>query len=85
MADQRIRSAQQAIQTLTTHGVRYVFGVPGAKIDAVYDALADGGPQLVVCRHEQNAALMAAAVGRLSSVARLGPPWSRPGRGPRTC
>ncbi|MGW3744270.1 acetolactate synthase AlsS [Streptomyces sp. NPDC005146] len=68
MADQRIRSAQQAIQTLTTHGVRYVFGVPGAKIDAVYDALADGGPQLVVCRHEQNAALMAAAVGRLTGT-----------------
>lgn len=68
MSDQRIRSAQRAVQTLTSHGVQYVFGVPGAKIDAVYDALADSGPQLVVCRHEQNAALMAAAVGRLTGT-----------------
>ncbi|MER5410635.1 acetolactate synthase AlsS [Streptomyces sp. NPDC002769] len=68
MAEQRVRSAQRAIQTLTAHGVQYVFGVPGAKIDAVYDALVDGGPQLVVCRHEQNAALMAAAVGRLTGT-----------------
>ena len=42
--------------------------MPGAKIDAVYDALLDGGPQLVVCRHEQNAAFMAAAIGRLTGT-----------------
>jgi thiamine pyrophosphate-dependent acetolactate synthase large subunit-like protein len=46
-------------------GVPYIFGVPGAKIDQVYDALVDGGPELVGCRHEQNAAFMAAAMGRL--------------------
>ncbi|WP_062428442.1 acetolactate synthase AlsS [Herbidospora daliensis] len=62
------RSAQRAVETLAAFGVRYVFGVPGAKIDELYDALVDGGPQLVVCRHEQNAALMAAAVGRLTGV-----------------
>ncbi|AEY87014.1 acetolactate synthase [Streptomyces hygroscopicus subsp. jinggangensis 5008] len=45
-----------------------MFGVPGAKIDAVYDALVDGGPELIVCRHEQNAAFMASAVGRLTGV-----------------
>ncbi len=61
-----LRSAQRLIDVLTDHGVPYVFGVPGAKIDAVYDALADGGPEVVVCRHEQNAAFMAAAVGRLT-------------------
>src|SRR5262249_2871902 len=38
------------------------------KIDAVFDALVDGGPQLVVCRHEQNAAFMAGAIGRLTGV-----------------
>lgn len=61
-----VRSAQRLVDVLTEHGVPYVFGVPGAKIDAVYDALADGGPELIVCRHEQNAAFMAAAVGRLT-------------------
>ncbi|MBX7448818.1 acetolactate synthase AlsS [Mycolicibacterium sp. 3033] len=64
--EQAVRSAQRLVDVLTDHGVPYVFGVPGAKIDAVYDALADGGPELIVCRHEQNAAFMAAAVGRLT-------------------
>ncbi|OBH07062.1 MULTISPECIES: acetolactate synthase AlsS [unclassified Mycobacterium] len=60
------RSAQKIVDVLSAQGVEYIFGVPGAKIDAVYDALVDGGPTLVVCRHEQNAAFMAAAVGRLT-------------------
>ena len=53
-----VRSAQKVVDVLSAQGVDYIFGIPGAKIDAVYDALADGGPQLVVCRHEQNAASM---------------------------
>ncbi|MFC4031251.1 acetolactate synthase AlsS [Streptomyces polygonati] len=64
--DVAVRSAQRLLETLDAQGVRFIFGVPGAKIDAVYDALADSGPRLVVCRHEQNAAFMAAAVGRLT-------------------
>ncbi len=63
-----VRSAQKIVDVLSAQGVEYVFGVPGAKIDAVYDALVDGGPQLVVCRHEQNAAFMAGAIGRLTGV-----------------
>lgn len=63
-----VRSAQKIVDVLSAQGVQYVFGVPGAKIDAVYDALVDGGPQLVVCRHEQNAAFMAAAIGRLTGI-----------------
>jgi acetolactate synthase I/II/III large subunit len=62
------RSAQEIVEVLSAQGVEYVFGVPGAKIDAVYDALVDAGPQLVVCRHEQNAAFMAGAIGRLTGV-----------------
>jgi acetolactate synthase I/II/III large subunit len=68
MTEERVRSAQRVVETLSAYGVRYVFGVPGAKIDAVFDALVDGGPELVVCRHEQNAAFMAAAVGRLTGT-----------------
>lgn len=63
-----VRSAQKIVDVLSAQGVPYVFGVPGAKIDAVYDALLDGGPDVVVCRHEQNAAFMAAAVGRLTGI-----------------
>src|SRR5882757_3030206 len=62
------RSAQCVVEALTAHGVEYIFGVPGAKIDPVFDVLADIGPQLVVCRHEQNAAFMAAAIGRLTGT-----------------
>ena len=54
------------IDTLDIQGVRHIFGIPGAKVDGVFDVLVDRGPQLVVCRHEQNAAFMAAAVGRLT-------------------
>ncbi|BBZ43458.1 acetolactate synthase [Mycobacterium parmense] len=63
-----MRSAQKIVDVLSAQGVEYVFGVPGAKIDAVYDALADSGPQLIVCRHEQNAAFMAGAIGRLTGT-----------------
>lgn len=59
--------AQLVVDCLRRHGVEYVFGIPGAKIDAVFDALADvDSPRLIVCRHEQNAAFMAACVGRLT-------------------
>ena len=67
-----VRSAQTVVDVLSAQGVQYVYGVPGAKIDAVYDALVhdgpQGAPQLVVCRHEQNAAFMAGAVGRLTGT-----------------
>jgi acetolactate synthase-1/2/3 large subunit len=63
-----VRSAQKIVDVLSAQGVEYIFGVPGAKIDAVYDALVDGGPQLVVCRHEQNAAFMAGVIGRLTGI-----------------
>ena len=63
-----VRSAQRVVEALDLAGVRYVFGIPGAKIDAVFDALLDGSAELVVCRHEQNAAFMAAAIGRLTGT-----------------
>jgi len=63
-----VRSAQKVVDVVAAQGVDYIFGIPGAKIDAVFDALVDGGPTLVVCRHEQNAAFMAAAVGRLTGT-----------------
>jgi acetolactate synthase I/II/III large subunit len=63
-----VRSAQRVVEALDLAGVRYVFGIPGAKIDAVFDALLDGAAELVVCRHEQNAAFMAAAMGRLTGT-----------------
>ena len=73
------RSAQRVVDTLSAFGIRYIFGIPGAKIDAVFDALTDRGPQLVVCRHEQNAGFMAAAVGRLTGTPGVALVTSGPG------
>jgi len=60
--------AKLLVDCLVKHGVKYIFGIPGAKIDAVFDALCDTEIQLIVCRHEQNAAFMAAAYGRLTGT-----------------
>jgi catabolic acetolactate synthase len=55
------------VESLYNAGVRIVFGIPGAKIDSIFNALLDHPKiRLIVCRHEQNAAFMAAVVGRLT-------------------
>jgi len=61
--------AQLLVECLISQGVEYVFGIPGAKIDAVFDALLDSPIKMIVCRHEQNAAFIAAAYGRLTGKA----------------
>jgi len=62
----KFTGAQLLVKCLEAQGVEYVFGIPGAKIDAVFNALLDSSIKLVVCRHEQNAAFIAAAYGRLT-------------------
>jgi acetolactate synthase-1/2/3 large subunit len=57
------------VKSLEAQGVKYVFGIPGAKIDKVFDTLLDSKIQTVVCRHEQNAAFIAAGIGRMTSKA----------------
>jgi len=54
------------VDTLINHGVEYVFGIPGAKIDKAFDVLEERGPEVIVCRHEQNATLIAQGIGRLT-------------------
>lgn len=55
------------IDSLLAAGVKYVFGVPGAKIDSVFNALIDHPEiKLIVCRHEQNAAFIAGAIGKIT-------------------
>jgi acetolactate synthase I/II/III large subunit len=79
MTNNAVRSAQRVVETLSAYGIEYVFGIPGGKIDAVFDALRDSGPKLVVCRHEQNAAFMAAAIGRLTGTPGVALVTSGPG------
>jgi acetolactate synthase-1/2/3 large subunit len=57
------------VRHLEAQGVRHVFGVPGAKIDRVFDALLGSKIQTIVCRHEQNASFIAQGIGRLTGKA----------------
>ncbi|HCY0820752.1 acetolactate synthase AlsS [Staphylococcus aureus] len=66
MTDKNYTAADMVIDTLKNNGVEYVFGIPGAKIDYLFNALIDDGPELIVTRHEQNAAMMAQGIGRLT-------------------
>jgi acetolactate synthase I/II/III large subunit len=54
---------------LEAQGVKYVFGVSGAKVDKVFDSLLDSTIETVVCRHEQNAAFIAGGIGRMTGKA----------------
>ncbi len=58
--------ANAIVRILENHGVTHVFGIPGAKIDSLFVALKHSKIELVLCRHEQNAAFMAAAFGRVT-------------------
>jgi acetolactate synthase I/II/III large subunit len=71
--------AELVVRVLETHGVSHVFGVPGAKIDAVFDALVDSKIKTVVCRHEQNAAFIAGGIGRMTGKAGVAIATSGPG------
>ena len=62
--------ADAIIDSLVNNDVKYVFGVPGAKIDRVFEKLEhptnEKAPQLIITRHEQNAAFMAQGIGRIT-------------------
>ncbi|MDT2743544.1 acetolactate synthase AlsS [Enterococcus asini] len=60
------KGSEIIVNTLENHNVPFIFVIPGAKIDGVFDTLEDHGPQLILARHEQNAAFMAQAIGRLT-------------------
>ncbi|QFT39909.1 MULTISPECIES: acetolactate synthase AlsS [unclassified Vibrio] len=73
--------AQLMAQQLEATGVQYVFGLPGAKIDRLFDALNDTSITVIPVRHEANAAFMAGCVGRLTGRAGVALVTSGPGCG----
>ncbi len=84
MPIQKNQSDQQTgadivVKTLEQHEVKWVFGVPGAKIDKVFNTLVDSSLQTVVCRHEQNAAFIAGGIGRMTGKAGVAIATSGPG------
>src|SRR5689334_21576727 len=79
----RIKSQQTGamlvVKALEAQGVTHVWGIPGAEIDAVFDALVDSKIETVVCRHEQNAAFIAGGIGRMTGKAGVAIATSGPG------
>jgi acetolactate synthase I/II/III large subunit len=71
--------AELVVRALEARGVTHVFGIPGAKIDAVFNALVDSKIKTVVCRHEQNAAFIAGGIGRMTGKAGVAIATSGPG------
>jgi len=71
--------AQLVVRSLEQLGVTHVFGIPGAKIDSVFNALQDSRIATVVTRHEQNAAFIAGGIGRMTGKAGVCIATSGPG------
>jgi acetolactate synthase-1/2/3 large subunit len=71
--------AELVVRALEAQGVTHVFGIPGAKIDSVFNALVDSKIKTVVCRHEQNAAFIAGGMGRMTGKAGVAIATSGPG------
>lgn len=71
--------AELLVKSLEAQGVEYTFGIPGAKVDKVFDTLVDSKIETIVCRHEQNAAFMASGIGRMTGKAGVALVTSGPG------
>ena len=71
--------AELVVRALEAHGVTHIFGIPGAKIDTVFNALVDSKIKTVVCRHEQNATFIAGGIGRMTGKAGVAIATSGPG------
>lgn len=64
-----MNAAHALLQSLDSHSIRYVFGVPGEENLDILDALKDTpNVQFILTRHEQAAGFMAATVGKLTGV-----------------
>ena len=83
--EKKLYGADVVIDSLKKHGVNLVFGIPGAKIDRLFEGLdgqdSEDAPKLIVTRHEQNAAFMAQAYGRLTGKTGVVIATSGPGVG----
>lgn len=60
-----MNGASVVLQVLKRHGIRHVFGVPGAQVGGLMDGVSrDEYFSYIICRHEEAAAHMAHGVGR---------------------
>jgi len=62
----RISCAELLVKCLENEGVRYVFGVPGEEIIDILEYLRKSDIRFILTRHEQGAAFMSNAFGKLT-------------------
>ncbi|WP_125591145.1 acetolactate synthase AlsS [Companilactobacillus jidongensis] len=62
--------SEALFNSMINQGVKYVFGLPGAKVDKLFDLMEHSdnpkAPKLIITHHEQNAAFIASGIGRLT-------------------
>ena len=73
-----MKGAEILIKALENEGVKQIFGIPGEENLDVIEAIRNSSIELILTRHEQAAAFMAATYGRLTGkpgvcIATLGP------------
>ncbi len=64
-----MKASDLIVQCLENEGVRHVFGLPGEEIMDILDSFLDSPITFIPTRHEQGAAFMADAYGRLTGHA----------------
>ena len=64
-----MKASDLFVKCLEAEGVTHIFGVPGEENADVMISLIDSKIKFVLCRHEQAAAFMADAYGRLTGKA----------------
>jgi len=64
-----MRASDLFVKCLEAEGVEYIFGIPGEENLELMDSLLDSSIRFIPTRHEQGAAFMADAYGRLTGKA----------------
>ncbi len=83
--EKKLYGADVVIDSLKKHGINLVFGIPGAKIDRLFEGLdgqdSEDAPKLIITRHEQNAAFNGPSLWSLNRKNRVAIATSGPGVG----
>lgn len=66
LARQSVTAADAIVQSLESHGVEYIFGIPGGAIEPLNNALYRSNIKSIVTKHEEGAAFMADGYARVS-------------------
>lgn len=64
-----MKASDLFVRQLEEEGVRFIFGLPGEENLDLLESLRKSAIRLIICRHEQAAAFMAATYGRLTGRA----------------